>query len=289
MDNAVHSYHLKGKKNYSLYMPAPITDMVEMPLRKLANVNALLVALGNKEVRLYNDKHLIVTLNLMDVTTAMRFGRFGREDRTLCMISKSGALNIKILQRQANLEVSAAPPGPPAEQEVPLDIPKKTKLYVEQTQREREQSVEMHRIFQRDLCKLRLETARYYVKIIAEGQGPLSYNSSGAASLRLSAQVQGLGPKFKIKMSIQNVGSASLLHTPVTLSYNHDLYKANRSLLQVPVLLPGLQCHYEFDIECINPDGGSDSIRIFVCNKQSCVPVISAVVNMPMSEPLDEM
>ncbi len=105
-------------------MPAPITDMVDMPLRKSANVNALLVALGNKEVRLYNEKHLIVTLNLSDVTTAMRFGRFGREDRTLCMISHGGALNIKILQRQANLEVSSAPPGPPPEQEIPLDIPK---------------------------------------------------------------------------------------------------------------------------------------------------------------------
>ena len=40
--------------------------------------------------------------------------------------------------------------------DVPLDVPKKTKLYVDQTAREREQPVEMHRIFQRDLCKLRL-------------------------------------------------------------------------------------------------------------------------------------
>ena len=50
-----------------------------------------------------------------------------------------GGLTIKMLQRLADLDASAHPPGPPPEQDVPLSIPKKTKLYVEQTQREREQ------------------------------------------------------------------------------------------------------------------------------------------------------
>lgn len=54
--------------------------------------------------------------------------------------------------------------------DIPLNIPKKTKLYVEQTQRERDHATEMHRHFQRDLCKLRLTTARAYVKIIKDGQ-----------------------------------------------------------------------------------------------------------------------
>ena len=49
-------------------------------------------------------------------------------------------------------------------------MPKKTKLYVEQTQREREQAVDMHQAFQRDLLKLRLNTARAYVKILKDGQ-----------------------------------------------------------------------------------------------------------------------
>ncbi len=50
-------------------------------------------------------------------------------------------------------------------QDIPLNVPKKTKLYVEQTQRERDSGVDMHRIFQRELCKLRLNTARAYVKV----------------------------------------------------------------------------------------------------------------------------
>lgn len=46
---------------------------------------------------------------------------------------------------------------------------------------------EMHRVFQRDLCKLRLATARSYVKIITEGHGPLA---AAGGSLRLNAQVR---------------------------------------------------------------------------------------------------
>ena len=57
-------------------------------------------------------------------------------------VGKRGSLTIKFEQRTADLDVSSPPHGPPPEQDVPLSIPKKTKLYVEQTQREREQAQE---------------------------------------------------------------------------------------------------------------------------------------------------
>jgi hypothetical protein len=39
------------------------------------------------------------------------------------------------MSRQSNLSKSAAVTGPPAEQDMPLDIPKKSKLCVEQVRR----------------------------------------------------------------------------------------------------------------------------------------------------------
>lgn len=79
---------------------------------------------------------------------------------------------MQIMPRTANLEVAAAvgSSGPLPEQDVPLDVPKKTRLYVEQTQREREHAVDMHRVFQRDLVKMRLETARALIKVLSDGQ-----------------------------------------------------------------------------------------------------------------------
>lgn len=49
-------------------------------------------------------------------------------------------------------------------------IPKTTRLSLQQAQREREQGVAMHRSFQRDLVKMRLAAARAYVKVLTDGQ-----------------------------------------------------------------------------------------------------------------------
>ena len=79
MDSVIHSFHIKvlenseirahadqrtasclqGKKNYSIYLPAPVTNVAPLSLRKTRIVNALLVALENGTVRLYNNKHLV--------------------------------------------------------------------------------------------------------------------------------------------------------------------------------------------------------------------------------------
>ena len=115
------------------------------------------------QVRLYAEKHLVASLRINEPVTACRFGCYGREEGCLAVVGASGSLTIKMLQRTTKFEPTSGSAGPPPEQDVPLSIPKKTKLYVEQTQREREQATEMHRIFQRDLCKLRLSTARAYV------------------------------------------------------------------------------------------------------------------------------
>ncbi len=66
-------------------------------------------------------------------------------------------------------------PGPPPEQDIPLNVPKKTKLFVELTQRERDQAVEMHKQFQKDLCRMRLRTAQTYISMLNEGNAPMSY------------------------------------------------------------------------------------------------------------------
>ena len=99
------------------------------------------------------------TIETKDTVTGMRFGSYGREANALILTHKSGALTIKMLRRRVDFEKMSLTTGPPPEQDIPLNVPKKTKLYVEQTQREREQATEMHRIFQRDLCKLRLQVS----------------------------------------------------------------------------------------------------------------------------------
>ena len=52
-----------------------------------------------------------------------------------------GGLIVKILKRTAKFEMRDVAAGPPSAQNMKLNIPKKTKLFVDQTMRERENCV----------------------------------------------------------------------------------------------------------------------------------------------------
>ncbi|CAJ1352811.1 unnamed protein product [Effrenium voratum] len=283
MDNVIHCFHFKGKKNHSIYLPCPISCMSLLQITKSRVAKALVVALQNGEVRLYNGKHLIATIETNDVVAGMKLGTFGREEGSMVLSFKSGALMVKILQRNASLEGSSASLGPPPEQDIPLDVPKKTKLYVEQTSREREQAIDMHRTFQRDLCKLRLSTARAYVNLLGTGHGPMS--SSAGANVRINAQVLGMGPQFKILVRAQNAGSTALHDVSVHCTTSQNLYRLPKPGFFLPVLVPQQVYLLEVPVTCINENGGTASVRIFLASQKSHMPLISAVVQMPISEP----
>ena len=75
-------------------------------------------------------------------------------------VTIGGTLNMKILKRTAHFDNLENASAPLASQNIKLNIPKKTKLFVDQTLRERENCTLMHRVFQHDLYQLRLNTAR---------------------------------------------------------------------------------------------------------------------------------
>jgi len=61
---------------------------VEVLDYKAKSLVGLLVALGNCEVHTYIDKAHVDTIVTEDVVTAMKFGRFGREESTLVMVTR---------------------------------------------------------------------------------------------------------------------------------------------------------------------------------------------------------
>ena len=113
-----------------------------------------------------------------------------------------------------------------------------------------------------------------------------SLGSGGTAALRLTAQVQGLGPRFKLKLNLQNTGTKAVCDMAVTFAYNAMLYRLKSSVVHVPLLVPGLLYCLNAELDCIDVAGGADAIRVFVCSTKSVLPVLSAVVNMPVSEVL---
>lgn len=163
----------------------------------------------------------------------MKFGTYGTEPNTLILVYRNGGLEFKYLNRKANLQTNKDG-GPPIEQNIPLQLPKKTKLYLEQANREKQYATEMHRAFQKDLCKLRLQTTRAYVKILTDGQ---QTGYSDGSSINLNAEVCGFGPLFNIKLTIQNTGTKPLHNLPVILHYNRMIYQIDNFLMTVSAMI----------------------------------------------------
>ena len=53
---------------------------------------------------IFNEKNVVDCFQAADVVSAMKFGRFGREDCALVLIGNGGGLMVKILKRTAQFE-----------------------------------------------------------------------------------------------------------------------------------------------------------------------------------------
>ncbi|CAN0407445.1 BBSome complex member BBS1 isoform X1 [Lampetra fluviatilis] len=284
MDESLQGYTQKGKRLWTVNLPAAITTMQLMD-HKGRGFKAVLVAMVNSEVHIYRDKYLVNIIKTQDVVTSVCFGRYGREDSTLVMTTKGGGLAIKILKRTAVFEEKDATLGPPVAQNIKLNVPKKTKLYVDQTLRERECAVSMHRVFQTDLYRLRLEAARAYMKALDSCLAPVS--SSLAEPLKLNATVQGIGPNFKLTLNLQNTSpSRPCVGLFVCFSYDERLYSMTQAFFKLPMLVPGLNYPIETFVECRSDQGISDIIKVFAVREGSSIPILTAHINMPVSEGL---
>ncbi|KAF7649826.1 hypothetical protein LDENG_00135430 [Lucifuga dentata] len=283
-DESLQCFTQKGKKLWKVGLPAAIATMAAMDL-PTRGFQAILVGVANCEVHLYRDKNLLSTIRTPDVVTGICFGCYGREDGTLILTMKGGGLMVKILKRTAAFEDRDSTPGPPVAQSIRLNVPKKTKLYVDQTVRERENGLAMHRAFQMDLSRLRLAAAKAYVKALESSLPPVS--ASPTQPLRMNAVVQGLGPSFKLTLNIQNTAACRpVMNLAISFLYDQNLYRMRNPYMRIPLLVPGLVYPVETFVECTSDKGVSDIIKVFVLHEGRSFPLLSAHINMPLSEGL---
>jgi len=289
MDESVTCYDFAGVKRYSLYTSSPILSMAAVPVlagaglaRHLADAGVV-VSCADSTVRVYRKADLVSSVQLTSPAQALAFGRYGREDNTLVSVAANGSLNIKFVPRSNPLtagHVHAA-----ADDVRPLDIPKKTKVFVELTQREREAATDMHRLFQRDLCKLRLTAARTFIRVLTDGKGTVSYGSG--ASLRMNANVMGLGPAFVVALELQNTGERSVRDLLMVLSYNREAYALEPAAIPVPLLVPGTLYSFELSVRALQPAAAPEELGVVVVEPGSPSPLLSVRAQMPPSEVLE--
>ena len=180
---------------------------------------------------------------------------------------------------------------------------------MEQTQREREQGTAMHRAFQNDLFLLRLNTARAFVSALQTSSNPISTTmdstslastdgNSSQESIKLSAQVMGLGPVFKLIIGLCNTGVTPSRFLLISFYCDDKLYRfvqypnmyfktwlkrsknnfwfsfrLSKNMIRIPMLVPGLEYNFETIVECVSDLGISDQLYVFITKDK--VPIFT--------------
>ncbi|XP_012876297.1 PREDICTED: Bardet-Biedl syndrome 1 protein [Dipodomys ordii] len=270
--DSLHGFTHKGKKLWTVQLPATILTMNLLEQRS-RGLQAVMAGLANGEVHIYRDKALLNVIRTPDAVTSLCFGRYGREDNTLIMTTKGGGLRAGIgVGVKGGTKVKASE----AQALRPL-APFQSLLHVP--------SAAMHRTFQTDLYLLRLRAARAYVQALESSLSPMS--ATDREPLKLHAVVQGLGPTFKLTLHLQNTSTARpLLGLLVCFLYNEALYALPRAFFKVPLLVPGLSYPLETFVESLSSKGISDMIKVLVLREGRSAPLLSAHINMPVSEGL---
>jgi Bardet-Biedl syndrome 1 protein len=177
-------------------MPERILCMAKFNYRK-RNIEGLMLSLANGSVRLYSRRQLVSEIQFEEPLLSLSFCHYKGEDNCVLGVTLTGGLSVHSLRRSSQLNLRELATGPPAEQDEPLPVPQKTKMYVEQRVREQQAPVEMHKRFQRDLQLLRLTVARAYKRSIEKALNPISApvaitgadNSISEGSLKMTAEV----------------------------------------------------------------------------------------------------
>ena len=110
--------------------------------------------------------------------------------------------------------------------------------------------------------------------------------------VKINAEVLGLGPKFLLRISLQNTGKAAYFGSTLSFSFNPAYYCMGYSSdslpsMPVPLLLPGPKQIFETEIKCIDVHGRADNVLVVVAPSEkvnTSVPLVSATIRMPNSE-----
>lgn len=244
MNQSLDCYSKKGKKLWTVDLPLPAMSMVPIGLEHLSQT-LICVALRGGMVHMYGQSVLVDQFMAPSTVSTMAFGQLGQEDHVLVLITVTGSLVVKILKRTAFFNANENSVGP---NESPtntnriasgnLQIPKKSKVFVEQMTRERDNAPAIYSNFQTELWRLRLTAARATVDAIKSADSTIS-GDVGNAPVKLAAEVLGLGPVFRLFLTLENLATRrEAANLAVLLHADDHHYRVERPYTKVKRFSP---------------------------------------------------
>ena len=273
------SYTLSGNIVFKINQPSIITCM-EIYYRKSEDLNIIIIALKNKEVRFYNDKKLIIVMNVHDNIFGMKYGKYQMIEDCLVLSTYSGIIMIK--QFGNDIKFSEIKYEEKKKEEGKILVPKKSPLYLDLIEREKENSFHMQNTFQNDLLRIRYKAMDSYVKMLKIGNAPQNYSSS--STIKISGSLEGLGPNFKLNLILDNSGHEPIINAVLTLDYNRKVFYFDKENIILSIIMPHVPIKYSLPFKNISENGSSGMIKIIIMDKFKNSPLIQSTIKVPVSE-----
>lgn len=190
------------------------------------------------------------------------------------MITMGGGLNVKILKRTADFGNRNVAHLFNTEDNKFM-IPKKTKLFVEQTMRERSEAEEIYKSFQQGFLRLKLQSAKKALDLSAKQDG------AEVIPISVQASVLGLGPNYVLRVLTTYLGSG--FSKPGLLLVFRD---ENANILPRVRRLPVIPSGVPFPVRVLATPKGRlpGKAQILLCVEGKCCPLAIATVTLPVPE-----
>ncbi|EDW73429.1 uncharacterized protein Dwil_GK16651 [Drosophila willistoni] len=300
MDNRFLCYSKRGKLLYQVELEDLPVCILPLSMTHLG-VTLVAIALKGGPVKFYLQRYLVDELHANETVDAMLYGRMGMEDHVLTLITQTGDIQIKILRRVTRFEPNAdALKGTTMGDKKLivdasiLDKPKKSSIFVEQAAREKQQAKATYGSFQVELWRLRHTAARATIDAINSSESTISGDLTHAP-VKLSAEVCGSGPSFRLYLTVQNLSTFKMASNLMLLLHaDRRHYTITQSLARLPSVLPGIPLRMDFEVIAVldpmdklpPPSLSLDNshIRVMLTKEGQAKPLIAAAVAMPQSE-----
>ncbi|XP_078047895.1 BBSome complex member BBS1-like isoform X1 [Augochlora pura] len=274
MDGTLVGFSKKGIKLWNVDVPGAILDSASLPVPQ-SGLSLLAVSTAGFGIRIYDGKHHVDTLKIMEPVSALKYGRMGQEERTMAMVTVGGGLCVKILKRTADFSIHNTTTDSLTNDSPKFTIPKKTRLFVEQTIRERSEAKKIHSTFQQGLLRLRLIVAKKTVESLNESQ------DSGPCLITMEATVLGLGPSYQIRITLTNV-SDEMSDTGLYIVCRSENTDVRPRVIDVPLLPSGIPIPMALNATLTSRISGR--VQILLCKKARTKPINVVTVVLPAAE-----
>ncbi|CCW68928.1 unnamed protein product [Phytomonas sp. Hart1] len=303
MANQLRYFTAAGRPAGELALGAPIAALVPIAETADGAARALVVGLRRGEVRVYVGTVLRHVSQVYGTITAMRYGRYGREEAALMVVLQNGSLIVQMLHRSVSLDPAAAASIVEPQTERPstgMQPPRLSAVFALQTEREKKYGMEIYHHYHHDLCSLRLLTSQSYLSWISLPSmanripagscatcgtvGPADLTATlgeGGSGVCLYTSVQGLGPAFKVKGILRNMHDTPLKGLLVIFSGDQSIYDIPNFSFRVPYLLPKVEHPCEVFVELKEGETKGDGITALVIQENSSRILYSILIDLP--------